>query len=89
VFVGLLTRITDKLRASPWTATMLDGLNAAALALMAGVSWQLARDAIVDGWTVGIFAISLLLMWRTNLNSAWYVAGGAAAGIVLGLLGWT
>jgi len=89
VFVGLLTRITDKLRSSPWTATMLDGLNAAALALMAGVSWQLASHAIVDGWTVGIFAISLLLMWRTSLNSAWYVAGGAVAGIVLGLLGWT
>src|SRR3546814_2435025 len=38
VFVGLLTRITDRLRSSPWTSTMLDGLNATALALMAGVS---------------------------------------------------
>ncbi|WP_296602794.1 chromate efflux transporter [Nocardioides sp.] len=88
VFVGLLTRITDKLRSSPWTATMLDGLNVAALALMAGVSWQLAQHAIVDGWTVAIFVTALLLMWRTSLNSAWYVAGGAVAGIVLGLLGW-
>lgn len=89
VFVGLLTRITDRLRASPWTATMLDGLNATALALMAGVSWQLGRSALVDGWTAGIFGVTLLLMWRTRLNSAWYVAGGAVAGILLGLLGWT
>ncbi len=89
VFVGLLTRITDRLRASPWTATMLDGLNATALALMAGVSWELGRSALVDGWTAGIFGATLLLMWRTRLNSAWYVAGGAAAGILLGLLGWT
>ena len=88
VFVGLLTRITDRLRSSPWTSTMLDGLNTTALALMAGVSWQLGRTALVDGWTVGIFAVTLLLMWRTQLNSAWYVAGGAAGGIVLGLLGW-
>ena len=88
VFVGLLTRITDKLRSSPWTATMLDGLNATALALMAGVSWQLGRSAVVDAWTAGIFAVTLLLMWRTRLNSAWYVAGGAGAGILLGLLGW-
>jgi chromate transporter len=88
VFVGLLTRITDRLRASPWTATMLDGLNATALALMAGVSWQLSRSALVDGWTAGIFGATLLLMWRTRLNSAWYVAGGAVAGILLGLVGW-
>lgn len=89
VFVGLLTRITDRLRSSPWTSVMLDGLNATALALMAGVSWQLGRAALVDAWTVGIFGVTLLLMWRTGLNSAWYVAGGATAGIVLGLLGWT
>jgi chromate transporter len=87
-FVGLLTRITDRLRSSPWTSAMLDGLNAAALALMAGVSGQLASSALVDGWTVAIFATTLLLMWRTGLNSAWYVAGGALAGILLGLLGW-
>lgn len=36
VFVGLLTRLTDKLRSSPWTSALLDGLTAAALALMAG-----------------------------------------------------
>lgn len=88
VFVGLLTRLTDRLRASPWTSALLDGVNAASLALMAGVSGQLARAAIVDGWAVAIFALTLLLLWRTRLNSAWYVGGGAAAGIVLGLLGW-
>ena len=87
VFVGLLTRITDRLRASPWTSVLLDGVNVAALALMAGVAWVLGREALVDGWTVAIFAVVLLLMWRTRLNSAWYVAGGAAAGIGLGLLG--
>jgi chromate transporter len=89
VFVGLLTRITDRLRASPWTAVLLDGVNAASLALMAGVSWQLARSALVDGWTLAIFAVALLLLWRTRLNSAWYVAGGALAGIGLGLSGLT
>jgi len=43
VFVGLLTRLTDKLRSSPWTSALLDGLTSAALALMAGVSYQLAH----------------------------------------------
>lgn len=88
VFVGLLTRLTDRLRASPWTSALLDGVNAASLALMAGVSWQLGRSAIVDGWTLAIWLVTLVLLWRTNLNSAWYVAGGAVVGILLGVAGW-
>jgi chromate transporter len=82
VFVGLLTRVTDRLRASPWTSVMLDGVNATALALMAGVSAELAGSAIVDALTAGIFVVVLVLLWRTRLNSAWYVAGGAAVGLL-------
>jgi chromate transporter len=88
VFVGLLTRLADWLRSRGWTSALLDGLNAAALALMAGVSWTLGREALVDLWTVALFAATLLLLWRTRLNSAWYVAGGAAVGILHGLLGY-
>lgn len=88
LFVGLLTRITDRMRSSPWTSAVLDGLNATALALMAGVTWVLGRHALVDGWTVAIFAVALALLWRTRLNSAWYVLGGAVAGILLGLVGY-
>lgn len=62
VFVGLLTRITDRLRSSPWTSTILDGVNAASLALMAGVSWQLGRAALVDPWSVAIFGVALVLL---------------------------
>lgn len=82
VFVGLLTRVTDRLRSSRWTSALLDGVNAAALALMAGVSLRLAETAIVDLLTAAIFLVVLVLMWRTRLNSAWYVAGGAVVGLV-------
>ncbi|WP_121251972.1 chromate efflux transporter [Nocardioides ferulae] len=85
-FVGLLTKITDKLRSSPWTAVMLDGLNAAAFALMAGVTLELGRAAFVDGWTVAIGLVALLLLLRTRLNSAWLVLGGGAVGLLVGLL---
>ena len=84
VFVGLLTRLAGWLRSRSWTSALLDGLNATALALMAGICWTLGRDALVDAWTVGLFGATLLLLWRTRLNSAWYVVGGAAAGILLG-----
>ena len=82
VFVGLLTHLAGWLRSRGWTSALLDGLNATALALMAGVAWLLGRDAIVDGWAVALFAATLLLLWRTRLNSAWYVLGGAAVGIL-------
>jgi chromate transporter len=87
VFVGLLTRLAGWLRSRDWTAALLDGLNATALALMAGVSWTLGRDALVDGWTVALFLVTLVLLWRTRLNSGWYVAGGALAGILISALG--
>lgn len=81
VFVGLLTRLTDKLRSSPWTSALLDGLNASALALMAGVTWQLGRTSIVDLLTAALAAATALAVWKTRLNTAWYVAAGAAIGL--------
>ena len=81
LFVGLLTRLTDRLRATAWTSVLLDGVNATALALMAGVSWQLARTAIVDPLTVAIALVTFVLLWRTRLNNAWFIAAGALIGL--------
>ncbi|WP_198168323.1 chromate efflux transporter [Herbidospora yilanensis] len=86
LFVGLLTRLTDRLRSADWTSALLDGLNAAALALMAGVSWQLGVTAIVDPLTAAIAVVTLVLLWTTRLNNAWYIAAGAAVGLARALL---
>ncbi|GAA3112547.1 chromate efflux transporter [Streptosporangium carneum] len=87
LFVGLLTKLTDRLRSSDWTSALLDGLNAVALALMAGVSYQLGRTAIVDGLTAAITLATLVLLWKTRLNNAWYIAAGALIGLAHTLLG--
>jgi chromate transporter len=86
VFVGLLTRLTDKLRSAAWSAALLDGVNTAALAMMAGVTWQLGRTAIIDLLTVGIAIVTLLLVWKTKINTAWYIAAGAGIGLAHTLL---
>ncbi|WP_101787660.1 chromate efflux transporter [Nonomuraea indica] len=86
VFVGLVTKITDRLRSSAWTSALLDGVNAAAFALMAGVSYQLGRTAVVDPLTAGIALATLVLLWRTRLNNAWYIAAGALIGLAHTLL---
>ncbi len=43
LFVALLARIMPHLRKSQWTAAFLDGINVTALALMAGVLWQIGQ----------------------------------------------
>jgi chromate transporter len=82
LFVALLTQIVDRMRASSTFGAVLDGVNATAIGLMAGVSLVLAGDAVVDPLTVAIAGAAGLALWRTSLNSAWLIAAGAAAGIL-------
>jgi chromate transporter len=58
----------------------------ASLALMAAVSCQLARSALVDWLTVSLAAVSVVLLLRFRINSAWLVLGGALIGIAASLL---
>jgi chromate transporter len=74
------------IRKSATAGAFLDGVNVASLALMAAVSYQLARATIVDGLTAGLALASLVLLLRFRINSAWLVLGGAAVGIAVMLL---
>ncbi|MQA96502.1 MAG: chromate transporter, partial [Streptosporangiales bacterium] len=44
------------------------------------------RTAIIDPLTLGIALVTLLLLWRTRLNNAWYIAAGALTGLAHTLL---
>ncbi len=81
VFVALSGPLIPRLRASPWTGALLDGANAASLGLMAAVTWQLARAAFTDWFTVGLGLISALLLFRWRVPPTWLLVGGAAAGL--------
>ena len=65
----------------------LDGVNVASLALMAAVTAQLGRAALVDLTTVVIGLVAATLLLRFKLNSSWLVLGGAAAGLGAHALG--
>jgi chromate transporter len=80
VLVGASGQLVPRLRESRVAGAFLDGVNVAALALMAVVAWQLGRAALVDFTTAGLAAASLLLLWRYRLNSVWLVLGGALVG---------
>jgi chromate transporter len=82
VFVAAVHPLIPKLRASTWTASLLDGVNVAAIGLMAAVTWTLARDAIVDVLTAALAVIAGVLLIRYRVNSAWLVLAAGAIGVV-------
>lgn len=81
VFVAISGPLIPRLRASPWAGALLDGANAASLGLMAAVTWQLARAAFSDWFTVGLGLLSALLLLRFRIPTTWLLLGGAAAGL--------
>jgi chromate transporter len=82
VLIVLIHPVASRLRQAAWTATLLDGVNAATLALMAGVLIQLGQHALTDvlTWVVALLAFVVLL--RFKLNSVWLILAGAAIGIL-------
>jgi len=86
-YVAVTASFLPRLRKSPLASAFLDGVNAAAVALMATVSWQLARAALINVPAILIGVISLVLLFRFRVNSAWLVLGGAIAGILMRAFG--
>lgn len=82
IYVAVTAKILPRLRQSPLASAFLDGVNAAALALMAFVGWQFARAALVSIPALILAVISALLVLRFRINSAWVVLGGALAGLL-------
>lgn len=83
VFVAVSHRYIQRMRASKWFSGLLDGVNAAAVGLMGGVTIQLAREAIVDVTTLVVAVVALLLLVVTRTNSAWFILAGGAIGLVV------
>jgi chromate transporter len=64
----------------------LDGVIFAALGLMTGVSFEVARAALVDLVTIGVALVALVLLGRFKLRAHWLILGGAVVGIAAILL---
>jgi chromate transporter len=82
-FVALSGPLVPRIRKSVTAGAFLDGVNAASLSLMTAVTWQLGRASLIDWLTVAISAISLMLLMRFRINSAWLVLGGAIIGLLI------
>jgi chromate transporter len=82
ILVALSGPLVFAIRKSTIAGAFLDGVNVASLALMAVVSWQLARASIINIETALLAAGSLVALLRFRVNSAWLVLGGAIVGVL-------
>jgi chromate transporter len=99
VFVAVSGPLIARLRRWRWTGALLDGVNVAALGLMAAVAWQLARAALIDeplrlagtpavALAIALAVVAAFVLLRFRLNSVWVVAGGALAGLLARFVFW-
>ena len=87
-YVALTAKVLPRMRKSPNAGAFLDGVNAAAVALMAFVGIQFGREVVTTLLALGIGVVAAGLVFRFKVNSAWVVLGGALAGLALRLGGY-
>lgn len=83
-FVGLSHPFIPRMRRSPWLGALLDGVVATSLGLMAAVTVELGRAALVDWVTVVMALAAAVLLIRYRVNSTWLIVGGAMVGLIVG-----
>jgi chromate transporter len=80
VLVAVTRPVIARIRRSAPAAAFLDGVNVASLSLMAVVTVQLARAALVDIPTILIAIGGAFLLIRWKVSSTWLLVGAALVG---------
>ncbi len=80
VAVAVTAPLVHRMRTSPRLAVLLDGVNAAALALMTTVVITMTRSLAFDLWTLGILGGASVLLLTTRIGSGWLLLLGALLG---------
>jgi chromate transporter len=83
IFVAASRPLIPRIRRSMTAGAFLDGVNVGSLALMAAVTLQLSRAAMVDFTTSAVAAFSALLLIYSRVNSAWLIFAGGLLGLAI------
>jgi chromate transporter len=80
VYAAAVRPLVPRLRSSPWLGSLLDGVNVAAVGMMAAVTVDLGRTAITDALTAALCAAAGVVLFRFRVNSVWLVLVGGGIG---------
>ena len=83
LFCALSVRVLRRVGDRGAARAFLDGVNAAAVALIGVVVAVLARHAIVDVLTMAAAATAFVLIVLLRVNPAWVIVAAAGVGLVL------
>ena len=76
-FVLLLQKLVRQMRQSSWLSAFLDGVNAAALALMASVAIKMGQQALATPMSWLVAGLAALAILRFRVNVAYVILAGA------------
>ena len=82
IFVAVSGPLVPRLRRSILAAGFLDGVNAASVALIAVVTWQLGMAAFTDKLAIVIAILAGIALGLRRVNSFWLILLGGLIGVV-------
>lgn len=85
LLVGLGSLLLPRIRTSPALSAFMNGVNAAAVGLMATVLWDLGRATLASPWTLLLGLLAAWLLIRRRINATWVLLGGGVAGYLFHL----
>ncbi|MBU6197193.1 MAG: chromate efflux transporter [Cyanobacteria bacterium REEB446] len=82
IYVAITSPFLSQMRQSKSLSFFLDGVNVASLALMIVVCFNLASAMLTNSLAISIFVVSLAILWRFKVNSAWLILVAAIIGFI-------
>ena len=86
IFTALSAVLFDRIRASPYARAFLDGVNVAAVALIAVVLISLGRVALAGPVTIAIAVIAAIAIFAFRVSSATVLGIAAVGGLLAGIV---
>jgi len=85
LLVGAGAFFLPRIRKSPALSAFMQGVNAAAVGLMATALWDLGQATLASPWTLALGLAAAWLLIRQRVNTTWVIFGGGLAGYLLHL----
>jgi chromate transporter len=85
LLIWIVAPLAMRIRHAPTAGAIMDGLNVAAVTLMAFAAYSFALDSLTRPMPIVIAMVSAVVLLRFRINPTWLLGIGAAIGIIAAL----